>query len=126
MRRQQDMVRQFHEALGVPVGDRPAVRDAELRARLLLEEAGETVAALESGDLVGVIDGLCDVIYIALGTAVSCGVELEPFFREVHRSNMRKLGAGVRADGKVLKPEDWTPPDIKGLLLELYRGEWNE
>ena len=41
-------------------------------------------------------------------------------FREVHRSNMAKVGPGGkvlrREDGKILKPEGWTPPDLKGVL----------
>lgn len=119
MKKYQDMVREFHVALNIPIGDGPQVREPELRGRLLLEEAKETADALERGDLVEVIDGLCDVIYVALGTAVSCGVDLEPFFAEVHRSNMAKVGGEVRADGKVLKPPSWTPPDIKGILEDV-------
>jgi len=40
-------------------------------------------------------------------------------FAEVHRSNMAKLVDGKvirREDGKVLKPEGWTPPDVKGAM----------
>jgi predicted HAD superfamily Cof-like phosphohydrolase len=47
-------------------------------------------------------------------------VDLEPFFAEVHRANMAKLGGFRRADGKWMKPPDWTPPDIEGLLAAKY------
>jgi len=30
-----------------------------------------------------------------------------------HASNMAKEGGKTRADGKVLKPEGWRPPDIR-------------
>jgi hypothetical protein len=43
-------------------------------------------------------------------------VDLEPFFAEVHRTNMAKVGGPVRPDGKKLKPEGWQPPDIAGIL----------
>jgi predicted HAD superfamily Cof-like phosphohydrolase len=39
-------------------------------------------------------------------------------WKEVHRSNMAKLEGGVRKreDGKILKPEGWTPPDVEGVM----------
>jgi predicted HAD superfamily Cof-like phosphohydrolase len=48
------------------------------------------------------------------------GVELEPFFDEVHGSNMKKVGGRVRGDGKQLKPEGWRPPDLAGVYHRLY------
>jgi hypothetical protein len=106
----------FHLALDVPVFDTPAIRRPELRASLIEEEAKETVEAIRSGDLVEAIDGLCDLIYVAYGAANEFGVDLEPFWDEVQRSNMKKVGGSVREDGKRLKPPDWKPPDIAGVL----------
>lgn len=111
-------VQAFHEALDIPVGETPAIRRPELRAELIREEAAETVAAIERGDLVEAIDGLCDVIVVVLGTAVEFGIDLQPFWDEVHRTNMAKVGGPVREDGKRLKPEGWTPPDIPRLLRQ--------
>ena len=104
------------------IGETSAIRDAELRARLIREEADETVKAILEGDLVEAIDGLCDLLYVALGTAVSFGVDLEPFWEEVHANNMTKL-AGPIVDGKLRKPEGWKPPRIRELLRELYGWE---
>jgi predicted HAD superfamily Cof-like phosphohydrolase len=112
----QAMVKQFHHAFGSVIGRSPAIRDEVLAARLIEEEAKETVKALEEGDLVEAIDGICDLIYVAMGAAIRLGVDLDPYFHEVHRSNMAKVGGAVRADGKMLKPEGWTPPDIAGIL----------
>lgn len=92
-----------------------AERDA-LRATLIEEEAKEAVDAIRSGDLGGAVDGLCDLLVVALGAACEFGVDLAPFFDEVHRTNLAKAGGPVRADGKVLKPDGWQPPDIAGLL----------
>ncbi len=105
----QEMVLDFHRVFRVTVGEAPKVRDAHLRAKLIMEEATET-CEVES------IDGMCDVLYVIFGTAIACGVELTPFFAEVHRSNMTKIGGAIRADGKILKPPTWTPPDIAGIL----------
>ncbi len=106
----------FHEAMGQSVGSTPAIRDAELRCKLIAEETGETITAILRGDLVEAIDGLCDVLYVVIGTAVAFGIDLEPFFAEVHRTNMLKTTGPVRADGKRMKPEGWKPPDIAGIL----------
>jgi predicted HAD superfamily Cof-like phosphohydrolase len=66
------------------------------------------------------VDALCDLLYVTYGAAVDLGVDLQPFFAEVHRSNMAKVGGRKREDGKWLKPAGWTPPDIAGLLSRLY------
>lgn len=109
-------VEQFHVALDIPVGITPAIRRPELRAELIREEARETVEAIEAGDLVEAIDGLCDLLCVTYGAAVEFGIDLAPFWDEVHRTNMAKQGGRVRDDGKRLKPEGWEPPDIAGIL----------
>lgn len=116
MHEAQRTVARFHRALGLTSGATPRIRDADLRVALIREEAAEAVAAIESGDLVEAIDGLCDLLYVVYGTAVSFGVDLEPYFNEVHRSNMTKRAGARRADGKVLKGDGWKPPRIRELL----------
>lgn len=132
-------VRAFHQAGEVPVLDVPRFpthERVELRRRLLVEEAKELLQALNARNLVEVADGLTDLIYIAVGTALEFGIDLTAVWNEVHRSNMRKYpvcekcagkgcptcdGRGTvirrRDDGKVLKPEGWAPPDVAGVLL---------
>lgn len=114
--RMQRQVTDFHRLLEIPIGYRPKIRRGDLRTRLIYEEADEFASAVEAGDLPEAIDGLCDLIYVALGAAVEFGVDLEPFFDEVHLSNLRKAGGPKRADGKALKPEGWTKPQIAALL----------
>lgn len=115
-------VEEFHRAVNVPVGRTPAIRRPALRAALIREEAQETVEAIERGDLVDAIDGMCDVLCVIYGTAVEFGVDLAPFWDEVHRTNMAKQGGPVREDGKRLKPEGWRPPDIRGVLADVVGG----
>lgn len=108
-------VRAFHEAMEIPVESSPTLATHDrrrLRGDLIAEEAEETVCALDSGDLVEIADGLADLIYVAVGTALELGIPLDRVWDEVHRSNMAKRGGPVRADGKQLKPEGWQPPDI--------------
>ena len=119
MNRMQSQVEAFHAKFGQRVmadSPTPGIHRPLLRVSLIEEEAQETCDAIEAGDLVGAIDGLCDLIYVALGTAIEFGIDLEPFFDEVHRSNMAKEAGPMRADGKILKPAGWAPPDIAGIL----------
>lgn len=110
-------VRKFHAALAIPAPqDGPEFRRQELRVRLIEEEADELVDAISEGDMVKTIDGLCDLLVVTFGTIIEFGIDIAPFWREVHRTNMAKAGGPVREDGKVLKPEGWTPPDIRGIL----------
>jgi predicted HAD superfamily Cof-like phosphohydrolase len=118
MHEPQKSVEAFHRAKGVTIGDRPAIRDAALRAALIREEAAEAVTAIEDGDLVAAIDGLCDLLYVAYGTAVAFGIDLEPFFEEVHRSNMTKASHNKRDDGKIMKGVEWEPPRLANLLVQ--------
>ena len=46
------------------------------------------------------------------------GLDLAPFFEEVHRTNMLKLTGPVREDGKRLKPEGWKPPRIADMYAK--------
>lgn len=62
---------------------------------------------------------LADLLYVTFGTAVALGLPIVEAFDEVHRSNMSKLVDGKpvrREDGKVLKGENYTPPDIKQFI----------
>lgn len=121
MNRMQEQVAEFHRELGHPSGDSPTIRRPGLRAELIREEAKETVDAIEAGDLVLAVDGLCDLMYVVLGAAVEFGIDLEPVFDEVHRSNLAKKGGTKRADGKTLKPPGWTPPDVAGEIEKQRR-----
>ncbi len=78
----------------------------------------------EQADAVEAIDGLCDLLYVTYGAGVRFGVDLEPFFAEVHKTNMAKVGGATRPDGKILKPAGWQKPDIAGLLERERR--WGE
>jgi predicted HAD superfamily Cof-like phosphohydrolase len=118
-----DMVREFQTACGVDMPDGPTSRGASdrlLRIRLLREELGEYDRAELKGDGVEIADALADIVYIAIGTALHYGIPIDDVMREVHRSNMAKVGPDgtvtKRDDGKILKPEGWEPPRIQAVL----------
>src|SRR4051794_15687864 len=94
-------VEDFHSVVaGIPDESTPEIRRPELRAALIEEEAAETVAAIRAGDLVEAVDGMCDLLCVVYGTAAEFGLDLAPFWDEVHRTNMAKAGGPVREDGK--------------------------
>ncbi len=68
-------VADFHRHIGV-VPDPASPAQAALRSRLILEEYAETYAALQECDLVEAADGMADLRYVVLGTAVVYGVQL--------------------------------------------------
>lgn len=117
-------VAQFHKAFHLPMRGTPGTDIdpalVSLRVDLLEEEVGEFVTAAERGDLADIADALADVVYVVYGTALTYGIDLDPVLREVHRSNMSKLATDgeplVRDDGKVLKSDQYSPPDIASVL----------
>ena len=112
-------VRRFHEVFNCKRQDKPGLMDeVDLRIRLMREEfCAELVPAMRVGDLPAIADGIGDLLYVVLGTAVAYGINIDPIFEAIHNANMAKLGGTTRPDGKILKPEGWQPPDIRSLLI---------
>jgi predicted HAD superfamily Cof-like phosphohydrolase len=99
----------------------PAPEIVELRERLLREEWEEFQTALAERNIVEVADALADMMYIIVGTALSFGIPLDRVWAEVQRSNMAKADPATgkfrrRPDGKILKSDGWTPPNIPAAL----------
>lgn len=145
-------VEAFCVAGGHPVLDSPQVPAdgrVKLRVRLVMEEFFEFLQSLypllksEAGgrvlhqlkdavdclkpdpDLVELADALADLDYVVEGTRLEFGIDGGPVAEEVQRSNMAKFGPGswTRSDGKIMKPPDWTPPDVEG---ELRKQGWED
>ncbi|HLX47304.1 MAG TPA: nucleoside triphosphate pyrophosphohydrolase family protein [Streptosporangiaceae bacterium] len=114
----------FHRAFDLPRQALPNVEIAEslakLRIALLEEEVGEFIDAVSNADLIGIADALADIVCVVYGTAITYGIDLDRVMREVHRSNMSKLDAKgrplIRDDGKVIKSDQYFPPDVAGVL----------
>lgn len=87
-----------------------------LRRKLIREEVNELLDAIDDNDLVKLADGCVDSIVVIIGTALTYGIDLEPIWNEIHRTNMAKRFGEMRPDGKRLKPEGWEPPRIKDLI----------
>lgn len=121
-------VEDFHRACDVPVHAMPQVPSQDrqkLRYDLIVEEVvKELLPALVQEDLVQIADALADSIYVLVGTALEYGIPLDRVWAVVQRANMAKVDPTTgkvrkREDGKVLKPEGWTAPDIDAILREI-------
>jgi predicted HAD superfamily Cof-like phosphohydrolase len=118
---EQRMVEEFHRVFDILVRATPSIPDdgtKALRLQLIQEEFDELREALNRQDLAAVAKELADLLYVVYGTAVSCGIDMEPVFREVHRSNMSKVGGHKRADGKWVKPPGYSPAAITPILAQ--------
>lgn len=121
----QAMVTGFHRKFDILVGDRPSIPEEatrQLRVRLIQEEFQELQEAMAVQDLPAVAKELADLLYVVYGTAVSYGVDMDPVFREVHRSNLSKVGGHKREDGKWVKPTTYSPADVVPLIEAQLSG----
>jgi predicted HAD superfamily Cof-like phosphohydrolase len=143
----QHRIESFMDKAGQEVPDTPTMPDLEtrkLRARLIMEEALETISKglglhvnfgsgpharravfwdmffteHGPGDLVELADGCADVSVVTIGTLSACGIKDEALLEEVDSSNIKKFDEGWYKDehGKVQKPPGWQPPNIEAVL----------
>lgn len=116
---EQSMVEEFHKKFNILVHTSPtdASEDTKrLRIRLIQEEFDELKESMAEGNLAALAKEMADLLYVVYGTAVSYGIDMEPVFREVHRSNLSKVGGYKREDGKWVKPPTYSPANIEPLL----------
>jgi predicted HAD superfamily Cof-like phosphohydrolase len=105
---------------------------AKQRAEFLYEEIQEYLDANEAGDIVEILDALCDILYFLFGMVVIHGLQKKftQAFEIVHQSNMSKLDDDGKiiireSDGKVLKGKNYWKPREKLEKLLGYKNEEN-
>jgi len=95
-------------------------KQSDLYFKLIREEFDELVKAYFEKNDVEIADGCADLKWVIEGLELSLNLPQQEVWDEVARSNLAKIGengkVSKRSDGKVLKPEGWTPPDIKSIL----------
>lgn len=110
-------MQEFHKVVMLDnfktIPHQPPIKYWSLRYHLIKEEMEETLEAIDKGNLVETADGITDSIYVLLGTAVTCGIDIRPIWDLVHKANMEKKDGEMRPDGKRLKPPGWKHPDIE-------------
>ena len=128
---------------GQNVPDRPTIPPDDvrlLRARLIMEEAFETIHAFgvdvqtdgrsivfddlrfsisRPFDMVKAVDGLADISVVTIGSLAALGVKDRPILEAVDANNLSKLAGGTLDEhGKLRKPAGHPPPPIEYLLLQ--------
>lgn len=107
-------VKTFIEACEQPKSE----ENAQLYHSLIVEEYNELEIAYHRVDRVEELDACMDLIWVTLGYCYMNGWDVQGAWNEVARSNLSKINPETgkvikREDGKVLKPEGWTPPSLE-------------
>lgn len=108
MRKAQNMVKEFHLAVGLPVrgDDEDTYPDEErhLRSALIVEEIKEIIDGMINASQVEIADGLADTVYVAAGTAETFGVDVDMYrvagCRRALAAAMEGIAAALRTPGK--------------------------
>ena len=103
---------QKHSNTPVPQNDL-----SNLYLKLIHEEYEEFREALVDDDDAEQLDACFDMMWVIIGYMKSRGWDCEAAWDEGAKSNLIKIDPTTgkvirREDGKILKPEGWTPPDL--------------
>jgi predicted HAD superfamily Cof-like phosphohydrolase len=95
----------------------PSVDNYVMYLDLITEEYTELREAIEANDRVEQLDALVDILVVTMGAIRAGGFDGEGAWKEVMDTNFAKIDPGTgkvrkREDGKVLKPEGWTAPNL--------------
>ena len=88
-------VKEFHKTFKAPVLETPQIPSkdrCDLRINLMQEELDEIKDCIKNNDLVGILDGLGDLLYVLNGSILEFGLGniFDEAFDEIQRSNMSK------------------------------------
>lgn len=128
-----DDVREFSRKFGLPTPGSALMPDQDLhgfRWKFMKEELDELDLAWARGDLVSYLDALVDLVYVAVGTAIMCGMPFDQAWHAVQRANMAKERATGADDPRstrphvlnVVKPAGWVGPSAAIATALLARG----
>lgn len=113
MKKELDLVKEFHNKFGALVSDKPSLIPedrSDNRYKLMKEEVEEYPDGVESGNISQIAKELSDILYTVYGTIVEHGLQdkMEEVFEEVHRSNMSK----DRHQYKMVKGNGYFEPNL--------------
>ena len=92
-----------------------------LYKELIGEEVCELIQAIRNNDRVEQLDALIDILVVTAGAIHSLGADGTNAWNEVMRTNFAKVDPTTgkvrrREDGKILKPENWQPPQLQSYV----------
>ena len=125
-----DYVRHFFDTFEIPYEGNPNWPDdatIKLRLGLVEEEFKEVIHAVRNRDKENLLKELTDLQYVLDGLYITFGMDRLKVLamREVHKSNLTKLGPGntvIRNEaGKVLKGKGYKPAKLDWLVGEMKK-----
>jgi len=88
------------------------------RFHLMAEELAEFMTGINEGNELKASDGLGDLLYVVIGTAVSYWLPSKEIMEEVCNSNATKAPRNPITNPRLRnKGKDWQPPNFKRALL---------
>lgn len=101
----------------------PSQANYNMYLKLIEEEYEELSVAVAENDRVEQLDALVDILVVTMGAIRTGGFDGEGAWEEVMRTNFAKIDPVTgkvrkREDGKVLKPEDWRPPNLEPFITK--------
>jgi len=114
----QEQVSEFMRAAGQTVFSTPTAGsygDSDKRFSIIFEELEEYKCADHIEDIA---DAIGDMLYTVIGAACQHGINIEPIFEEIHRSNMTKFVDGHLdvQSGKWIKGPSYSPANLKPII----------
>lgn len=94
----------------------------DMYVNLIDEEYNDELKqAIANNDPIETLDALIDILVVTIGAIHSMGADGEGAWKEVMKTNFAKIDPVTgkvrkREDGKVLKPEGWTAPELAQFL----------
>ena len=91
-----DEVEEFNQLMNKPNNYEPTIpeeKEWKFVYNFILEELEEYREACEQGDIIGILDALCDITYVSLGNGTMLHGfkdKIWPAYQEVQRSNLSK------------------------------------
>jgi len=112
----ESMLKEFITKFDIPKGEFTDNLVNE-RIEMLKEELEEIIFAADNWQEVEFLDGLVDLVYFAVGTAVILDYKFNEAFKRVHEANMQKVRAHTeRSAVDLIKPPGWVKPNLKDLI----------
>ena len=104
-----DEVQDFNQTFGKPNNYKPIIpekKEWQFVYDFILEELEEYKEACEKGDIVGILDALCDITYVSLGNGTMLhGLKgkIWKAYQEVQASNMSKSCVSIKEAEETVK-----------------------
>ena len=104
-----DEVQDFNQTFGKPNNYKPIIpekKEWQFVYDFILEELEEYKEACEKGDIVGILDALCDITYVSLGNGTllhGLKGKIWKAYQEVQASNMSKSCVSIKEAEETVK-----------------------